>query len=545
MEEPLDDNSFEEFLKGRFENLEADPATDAWDKIFGEINQDSPIPVQSKPWFVKKRWILIACILWCIPQSTYHIGLKTKDNYSITQSIDTTYSKTLGRFYLQNKEASQANTNHTTKNKKITKPSTTKVVTIIQTTKGSDKPKVVKATPNTTYTNKPKDELVIIQTIKGSDKPKVVKATPNTTYTNKPKDELVIIQTTKGSDKPKVVKATPNTIHTNKPKGKLVIIQATKGSDKPKVVKTTPNTTKPKDKLVTNQKNKGNDKQTIVGTNSIIIPKLTKKGAKSTQKNHSKHFSVSPLKTKSLPMMATKKYALELKKVPYSETKKKTKRGLLLRAFVAPTYNAHRLITNKEDEVIIQGLVKNTVFSGNNLGFSGGIMLENHLSRRWSVVWGLSYTQLNNHIGYSFRNTVPDSIIVDVVSSSEIIATPVYSSETESYRYKYQDVGVQMGINYLLFGKHWQHQLYLGVAINKATGTVTQTKNEVVKESSSRIQHVINLGYDLRLPLSKKVGFYIKPTFNYYLNDINQANTAYRVKPFFTSLRLGLIWKLQ
>ncbi|EAY26582.1 hypothetical protein [Microscilla marina] len=517
MEEPLDDNSFEEFLKGRLENLEADPAVDAWDKIFGEISQDSPAPVQSKSWFVKKRWILIACILWCIPQSTYHISLKTKDHYSIAQSIDTAYSKMPGSFYLQNKEAFQANTGHTTRNKKITKPSTAKVVATTQKTKGNEKQKVVKATPNTTHDNEPKGKLVTIQKTKGNEKQKVVRATPNTTHDNEPKGKLVTIQKTKGNEKQKVVKATPNTTHDNEPKGKLV----------------------------TTQKTKGNDKRTTTGANLTKTPRLTKKGAKSTQKKRTNHFHVSPLKTKGLPMMATKKYSVELKKVFYSKTKKKAKRRLLLRAFVAPTYNAHRLITNKEDEVIIQGLVKNTVFSGNNLGFSGGIMLESHLSHRWSVVWGLSYTQLNNHIGYSFRNTVPDSIIVDVVSSSEIIATPVYSSETESYRYKYQDVGVQMGINYLLFGKHWQHQLYLGVAINQATGTVTQTKNEVVKESSSRIQRMINLGYDLRLPLSKKVGFYIKPTFNYYFNDINQANTAYRVKPFFTSLRLGLVWKLQ
>ena len=44
MEEPMDDNSFEDFLKGRLQNYEEDPAENAWDNIFAAINQEDTTP---------------------------------------------------------------------------------------------------------------------------------------------------------------------------------------------------------------------------------------------------------------------------------------------------------------------------------------------------------------------------------------------------------------------------------------------------------------------------------------------------------------------
>ena len=104
---------------------------------------------------------------------------------------------------------------------------------------------------------------------------------------------------------------------------------------------------------------------------------------------------------------------------------------------------------------------------------------------------------------------------------------------------------MQLGVNYAWFAKSWKHQLYLGIAANQATKTVSKSDDAVITENTSRFQSLLNLGYEARFQFNRRLGFYLKPTLNYYLNSISQANQAYQVKPFFTALRLGLVWRLR
>lgn len=483
MEEPLDDHSFEEFLKGRLENLEADPAADAWDKIFGEISQDSPTPVQKKPWLIRKLWILAACMLWFVPQDTHHIVLQNNSSPIIAQNQ--------GKYATANVKQKTPDTKNSQQAQMIGSSSL-----------ATNRPQITSKQENSTPQNQP---------MTTDDKHK--KAGYQHSGVNNIKKKQPQAKTPQ--------KMLGHTLNRRK---------ATTRSDattptKKQVAKT------PSDNQLTKKS------KLVVTSKTVLRPPA---------KNTRTRLQIPLMQPNNVSKLAFVPYRqAELQKVSVPKQKKKTPRGLLLKAFVAPNYNAYRLTTNKADDEVIQSLAQNKVFSSNNLGFSGGIMLESHLSRRWSVIWGLSYTELNSQIRYNSSNALPDSISVNVINSSRIEVTPIYNTETKNYRYKYQDIGVQFGVNYLLFGKGWQHQLYLGAAANRVTNTITQTQDEVVKESSSRVQPMINVGYDMRIPLGKRFGFYLKPTFNYYLNAINQANTAYEVKPFFTSLRLGLVWKLK
>lgn len=480
MEEPLDDHSFEEFLKGRLENLEADPAADAWDKIFNEISQDSPAPVQKTPWFVKKLWILAACVLWLVPQDTHHITLQPR---SSSPSI----ASSKNRFDHRTMEEKGQTTHKNTAQAQVINPQFTQEQSIPSTPKVNIKPQ-----------SQPK---VIAQKKKNLAKTLAYQHQPmarNTQQKQANGKHLSIRQT-----------------------GIITKMAGTKQL--------------PKKQLADDHKTPHSN---ISHTTTTAAPH-----PKDSKRTRLLMPPISPLSMQAVALSPYKRAALNM--VSIANTSKKTSRSLLLRAFVAPTYNAHRLTTNKEDNEIIEGLTKNKAWLGNQLGFSGGLMFERHLSRRWSIVWGLSYTKLNNQIRYTSTNTLPDSIAVTVVNDSQVRVTPIYNAETKNYRYNYQDIGVQLGVNYLLFGKHWQHQLYIGAAANRVTSTITQTQDQVIKENSSRIQRMINVGYDMRIPLGRRFGFYLKPTFNYYLNAIEQANTAYQVKPFFTSLRLGFVWKLK
>lgn len=482
MEEPLDDKSFEEYLKGRLENLEADPADDAWDNIFGEISQDEAAPVEKKSRFGNRLWLLTAFILWIIPHSTHHLPVNNAG---------------------QNKAHKQVWTKSPERNHKnpVQKPNELQHYTSGTNTRAQ-------------IVNIDKNNLPDKQ-IKVSQKTKLV-------VTPKPTNKKLVAKrkrVNKGQfiAEPKLAMLPPRK-KVGKKQGKL---QNNKIVARKPVTKTT---------------------TVFVINKNAVTQKTNDKKVNSGKKKS--HPVVLPLEAQTNAGFEFRPRQVVIKEVK-APKKKKSYRNLLLRAYLSPTYNYHRLITNKEDNVIIQSIEKNGLLSGNNLGFSGGFMLESNLSRRWSVLWGISYTQLNNKINYSFTNATPDSLMVDFVTADQVRVTPVYNEVSKSYRYQYQDIGVQLGANYTLLSKRWKHKVYAGFAANRVTKTITQTDEKIIHENTSGIQTLINVGYDMQMPLSSRLAFYLKPTFNYYLKTIDQANKAYQVKPYFTSLRLGLIWRLK
>ncbi|OJJ19999.1 hypothetical protein BKI52_16115 [marine bacterium AO1-C] len=472
MEEPLDDHLFEDYLKGRLQNYEEEPAADAWDNIFEAINQEDGIPMRKKSWFGNKWWMLAALLLWMVP------GV-IQDNMQKPLS---------GKVERAGVGQVQVNVDDSHSSEGV----------ILTENKSEEK------------TNENKSRLPLV------DK-RYKKYTNNkTTRSNGVSDES---NTRRMLSKSRLALQQPTNITNPMPKDNSPIRNKRR---KTKVNKSTP---------------KPSIQKTII--NKVIYKNSPKADARKT------HKVVSRINNASLGYMD---YSFTSTKfVPVKETvlEPKKAKNLYIKLFVSPTYNYRRLLTNKEDNVIIQEIEKNGFFSGSNLGYSAGLMLESQLSKRWSLQWGVTFTQLNDRVNYRYRSVLPDSVTVDFISANEVKISPVFNTETSRFQYQYQDLGVQLGVNYTLFARSWKHQLYLGVAANQATKTISKTDETTITENTSRFQSLLNVGYEARFQLNHRLSFYLKPTLNYYLNSINQANEAYQVKPFFTALRLGLVWRLR
>lgn len=488
MEEPLDDKSFEGYLKGRLQDFEADPAENAWDNIFAKIGQEDNAPVRKKSWFGRSFWLLLALALWTVPHDTYDIVSSKEQAKKFDQLVVN---------------------NHIKQN-------------IPKNEQKDNQPKVSQAQ----WLRKPAS-IGLNSTKEQKNKYKNI-------------DQLKISTTSHPLDNIKPKDKEVNTIRQNQSKLSSVTSQqkpgigiSTREFRKTFELKGTPTSiTKDNHKSKRRQSSYNGQKNTATMVNKDM-------------KKRKSYTLVSPLKKEKLPWLEYVPYTSKMTSVKVLPKEKKKSRNLFIRAFISPTINNHRLVTNKEDEIVIQDIEKNSLISGRNLGYSGGIMLETQLSKRWGILWGVSFTQLNDQINYRFRKALPDSLAIDFIDASRVEVTPIFNVDARKYQYKYQDLGVQLGVNYWLFGNDWKHHLSLGVSANRATKTITQTDDQVVTENTSRIQALLNLGYEARFQFNRRMAFYLKPTFNYYLNTINQANTAYKVKPYFTGLRLGLIWRLR
>ena len=292
------------------------------------------------------------------------------------------------------------------------------------------------------------------------------------------------------------------------------------------------------------KKRRRNKKSKNTSMSSNVIKKVIIKNDAQPKKRIT-HTTIATLKKGQLEYMTHEPTKTVFVPIQPKAVKPKRSRNLFVKLFVSPTYNYRRLLSNKEDNVIIQEVESNGFFTGSNIGYSTGIMLESQLNKRWGISLGVTFTQLNDLVSYRYRNVLPDSLKVDFVAGDQIRVSPVFNIDTRSYQYQYQDIGVQMGFNYILYNQSWKHQLYLGFAANQATKTISRTDETTITENSSRFQSMINVGYEVRIQLNQRLGFYAKPMFNYYLNTVNQANEAYQVKLFFTAVRLGLVWRLR
>lgn len=480
MEEPLDDNSFEGYLKGRLQDFEADPAENAWDNIFAEISQEYNAPVRKRSWLGRSSWLLLVLALWTIPYNTH----------------DIVSSKAQAKKFDQLAVNNQGKQNMTKNEQK------------------GNQPKLLQA------------QLLKKPASIGLNSTKAQKHN----YNNISQSRIPITSHSLNNIRSKDKKV--NTIRQSQSKLPLTTRQQKPGISAVGVRKKTVSIIREKHKSKKRRLSYNEQKNT-----TIVRHKDTKKKKSYT--------AVSPLKQEKLPWLEYVPYTSKMTVVKVLPKERRKSRNLFIRAFISPTINNHRLITNKEDEIVIQDIEKNSLISGQNLGYSGGIMLETQLSKRWRILWGVSFTQLNDQINYRFRKALPDSLAIDFVNESRVQVTPIFNVNARKYRYKYQDLGVQLGANYWLFGNDWKHHLSLGVSANRATKTITQTDDQIVTENTSRIQALLNIGYEARFQFNKRMAFYLMPTFNYYLNTINQANTAYKVKPYFTGLRLGLIWRLR
>lgn len=477
MEEPMDDNSFEDFLKGRLQNYEEDPAENAWDNIFAAISQEDTIPpAANKSWFGNKWWLLVALVFWMIPEMIHQETPVFSDEKIVT-------TQPIARANVGEKSLSDK----TTTVSKITKRNTS--VKKNEQKRGDEE--------SINKKDNRKDKKIGQGFYLGNNKTKLSKK-----YTAA-KPPIAFIQSTN--------------ITNNMPKD--ISPQRTKKRRKGK-------------------------KPLKTSISSNVIKKVIIKNDAQPKKRIT-HTTIATLKKGQLEYMTHKPTKTEFVPIQPKAVQSERSRNLFVKLFVSPTYNHRRLLTNKEDNVIIQEVESNGFFTRNNIGYSTGIMLESQLNKRWGITLGVTFTQLNDLVSYRYRNVLPDSLKVDFVAGDQVKVSPVFNIDTRSYQYQYQDIGVQMGFNYILYNQSWKHQLYLGFAANQATKTISRTDETTITENSSRFQSMINVGYEVRIQLNQRLGFYAKPMFNYYLNTVNQANEAYQVKPFFTAVRLGFVWRLR
>jgi hypothetical protein len=222
------------------------------------------------------------------------------------------------------------------------------------------------------------------------------------------------------------------------------------------------------------------------------------------------------------------------------DKKQKSNRKLSLYFTAMPTLGYQRIEANQNDNVFVESISKVSNFSTKRLGVRAEIGAEYALTRKFRVFGGVLYYQRKQTINYVER--VPVNDIVENPVDTVVVIQPEFTSQERTFEYELRNLGVQLGVNYILKEKKFLHTIGTGIEFHKALNKLPADQQELGFHSNPSTFVFANVYYRLQYPAQGRLRGVFQPTFNYSLYLNQDMNAPFFVKPYGLGLNVGLTY---
>jgi hypothetical protein len=220
--------------------------------------------------------------------------------------------------------------------------------------------------------------------------------------------------------------------------------------------------------------------------------------------------------------------------------KQNSNRKLSLYFTAMPTLGYQRIEANQNDNVFVESISKVSNFSTKRLGVRAEIGAEYALTRKFRVFGGVLYYQRKQTINYVER--VPVNDIVENPVDTVVVIRPEFTSQERTFEYELRNLGVQLGVNYILKEKKFLHTIGTGIEFHKALNKLPADQQELGFHSNPSTFVFANVYYRLQYPAQGRLRGVFQPTFNYSLYLNQDMNAPFFVKPYGLGLNVGLTY---
>jgi hypothetical protein len=247
---------------------------------------------------------------------------------------------------------------------------------------------------------------------------------------------------------------------------------------------------------------------------------------------------------KAIDSVQVVKISEEKVKDPKEEQRKEDKprreSGPLSIYFTAmPTLGYQKLEANPSDNVIVESFEKLSNFSSKRLGVRAEIGAEYALTPRVKAFGGLLYYQRKQTISYTERVSTG---FKEYMSGDTLTLDPQFALEDRSFEYELRNLGVQLGVNYVLRKKTFLHVAGTGIEFHKALNKLPEAQKELGFTSQPSTYVFYNLYYRVQYPAEGRLKAIFQPTFNYSLFLNRDMHAPFYVKPYGLGLNLGVTY---
>lgn len=205
-----------------------------------------------------------------------------------------------------------------------------------------------------------------------------------------------------------------------------------------------------------------------------------------------------------------------------------------------PTFGYQRIKSNDQDNIIIQSIKRIPTLSTSRLGIRGEIGIESRSDKRTRVFGGLLYYQRRQTIGYIEK--IVDSTNFNT-GSAGIELEPHFTQVDKSFEYELKNIGLQVGINYMLSRGKFLQTIGTGIEFQVALNKL-HNESEAAKFTTMPSAYVFyNIYYRIQYPADSRLKAIFQPTLNYgfYINE--NLNAPFYVQPYGLGLNIGATYQ--
>jgi hypothetical protein len=220
--------------------------------------------------------------------------------------------------------------------------------------------------------------------------------------------------------------------------------------------------------------------------------------------------------------------------------KQKSDRKLSLYFTAMPTLGYQRIEANQNDNVFVESVSKVSNFSAKRLGIRAEIGVEYALTQKFRMFGGILYYQRKQTIDYVER--VPVNDVIENPVDTVVVIQPEFTSQARTFEYELRNLGVQLGVNYVLKEKKFLHTIGTGIEFHKALNKLPAEQQRLGFHSNPSTFVFANVYYRLQYPAQGRLRAVFQPTFNYSLYLNQDMNAPFFVKPYGLGLNVGLTY---
>lgn len=204
-----------------------------------------------------------------------------------------------------------------------------------------------------------------------------------------------------------------------------------------------------------------------------------------------------------------------------------------------PTMGYQRVQANASDNIVVVGFKKLSNFSSKRLGVRAELGAEYALTSRVKVFGGVLYYQRRQTINYTERVTTG---MEQSVSGDTLTLNPQFSYQEKSFEYELKNLGIQLGVNYVLWKKKFLHVAGTGIEFHKALNKLSDEQKMLGFSTNPSTYVFYNLYYRVQYPAEGRLKAIFQPTLNYSLFLNKDMNAPFYVKPYGLGLNLGVTY---
>jgi hypothetical protein len=216
--------------------------------------------------------------------------------------------------------------------------------------------------------------------------------------------------------------------------------------------------------------------------------------------------------------------------------KKKRKSGSSIYFNIAPSFSYQKIIPLANDGINIQQVNNGGMMSSNRFAITLEAGFQFRIKSNLQLYSGISYYGQHQDFSYDYSNG-----LVTVSPTSEQLQyslKPQMFSKT--FNYKMHNVGVSVGVLYLLHGQRLMHQMGGGLLLQQGFARSTGSYNN---SSSSYVSY--QMLYRLEYIVTSKIHVFGQPTFIQSIISKESLAEPLHLKPYRAGLSIGIVYNFR